>query len=356
MMSGASAMPGVHWEIRDAFVAFDEHAEEIDSLSADLHPRHPFLTSHFIAPLIRHFAEPGTMLCLARGDAGRLVAMAILVRRQLGVWTTFLPGQAQMAPLLMPAGIDLDDLLSNLPGFSMALEILSQDSAFSLLLAGHQSAAVEKTLHETTMNISLEGTYSGYWDARPKKLRANIGRYFRRLEKDQRNYRFVTITEDADLVAALERYGLLESSGWKGRAQSAIHPDNKQGAFYREVLHNFSQLASARIYELYVDDELAASRIAVAGGSMLVMLKTTYCESLRRYSPGRLLLNLALQHEFSVRNCDVIEFYTDVTRDQLEWATSTREIFHLMHYRNDFFRWLVQRSRPLRAMLGAGRS
>ena len=354
-MSGESVSPELRWDIKDASLAFDGHAAEFDSLSAALYPQHPFLTSLFVAPLIRHFAGPGTRLCLAT-ESGRLVAMALLVRRQAGVWSTFLPGQAQIAPLLLPVNIDLDRMLAALPGFSLALEILSQDPQFSLLLAEGESSADERTVHETTMNISLAGTFSEYWEARPKKLRSNIGRYFRRLDKDGRALRFVTMTDPDELMAALERYGLLESAGWKGRARSAIHPDNRQGAFYRDVLQNFSRTQSARIYELYIDDELAASRIAVAGGTMLVMLKTTYLESLRQYSPGRLLLNLALQHEFSAGDYDVVEFYTDVTRDQLEWATATREICHLMHYRNPVYRWLIQRSRPLRAMLGVQRS
>jgi hypothetical protein len=351
-MTDASAGPPVDWEILDARASFDEFAADFDRLGAAYYRGHPLLSSAFVGPLVRHFAGPQVRLCVAR-RAAEIIAIAILERRKAGIWSAFVPGQAQIAPVLIPPGVDLDGLIAVLPGMPIALELLSQDPDFSFLLAENDSLVDEMTIHETTMNISLQGEFADYWDRRPKKLRSNIGRYFRRLDKDHEAWRFEAITEPESISAALDRYGILESAGWKGRAQSAIHPDNAQGAFYRDVLHNFARSARARIYELSIGEELAASRIAVSGGSMLVMLKTTYRESLRRYSPGRLLLNLVLQHEFEARQFDVSEFYTDVTRDQLEWSTGTREILHLMHYRNVLFRGAIQCSRPARALLGA---
>lgn len=349
--AGRQAQP-VCWEVHDARAAFPDYASEFDRLSAAMFQAHPLLVSDFVEPLIVHFAGSGDRVCIAR-TSDDVAAVALLSRRQAGVWSAFVPGQAQVAPVLLPPGTNLDALLAALPGMTIALELLCQDPQFSYVLPEGATTVNEVVTHETTMNISLAGSYDDYWNARPKKLRANIGRYFRRLDRDGLAYRFELLTGRDELLEALGRYGDLESAGWKGRAQSAIHRDNAQGAFYADVLRRFARTGNARIYELYFNDELAASRIAVTSESLLVMLKTTYREALKQYSPGRLMLNLVLRREFAEQDFAAVEFYTDVTRDQLEWATGMRNICHLTHYRNALSKAIVQYSRPLRALIGA---
>ena len=88
------------------------------------------------------------------------------------------------------------------------------------------------------------------------------------------------------------------------------------------------------VYELWLGDQLAASRLVFGLGDMVVMLKTTYDENLNRYAPGRVLLYLAIQDLFTYCPEKTIEFYTDANVDQLSWATDRRWIAHWTFHRN----------------------
>ena len=125
------------------------------------------------------------------------------------------------------------------------------------------------------------------------------------------------------IVAAVDRYSVLESAGWKGRNGTALHPDNLQGEFFRRVMQRFAHRASARVWELWIDGQLAASRLAIGTPDMLVMLKTTYDEQLARYAPGMLLLRRVIEEEFTAARHRRIEFYTNATPAQHAWATDS---------------------------------
>ena len=66
---------------------------------------------------------------------------------------------------------------------------------------------------------------------------------------------------------------------------------------------------------------------------MLVALKTTYDESMSRYAPGRLLQYSFLELEFERATHKVVEFYTNSTKETLQWASSSRDIYHVSLYR-----------------------
>jgi CelD/BcsL family acetyltransferase involved in cellulose biosynthesis len=212
---------------------------------------------------------------------------------------------------------------------------------------------LETTAHAKTMNIELNSSFDTYWSNRPSKLRQNIRRYFRRLDNDARRVTLDVVSEQSALMEALNRYGEVESAGWKGKSGTAIHRTNAQGRFYADVLTRFSKDGNGRIYELYFDDQLAASRICISGGGLLVMLKTTYHESLRQYAPGRLLLYRLLEREFERRTFSKLEFYTDVTPDQASWSTSLRTIYHATQFRSSKVRSVARIGRRVRRLLAA---
>jgi CelD/BcsL family acetyltransferase involved in cellulose biosynthesis len=88
------------------------------------------------------------------------------------------------------------------------------------------------------------------------------------------------------------------------------------------------------VYELWLNDKLVGSRLALYHDAMLVMLKTSYDETFSAYAPGRLLLRAAIEDAFSLLPGGAIEFYTDANMDQLEWATDHRWMQHVSLYRN----------------------
>ena len=210
--------------------------------------------------------------------------------------------------------------------------------------------------HALTINIDVAGEAAGfdaYWAQRSKKLSQNIRRYAHRLEKDGGGRQLLRLTEAAQMGAAVARYGELESSGWKGREGTAIRIDNAQGEFYREVLERFAASGQGAVYECWFGDRLAASRLVIGSPAMLVMLKTSYDESLSEFAPGRLLLFDLIRQTFAEGGCRTIEFYTNATPDQLAWATGQRTIRHVTVFRNAGVRLVYETGRRLLRRLRA---
>ncbi|MBL8397178.1 MAG: GNAT family N-acetyltransferase, partial [Candidatus Accumulibacter sp.] len=90
----------------------------------------------------------------------------------------------------------------------------------------------------------------------------------------------------------------------------------------------------AAVYELYVGEHLASSRLVITNQQMIVCLKTTYDESISRFAPGRLLLYRVIEEQLNESERKTIEFYTNATSDQKEWATFTCTMQNLQMFRN----------------------
>lgn len=318
------------WEVLPARAGFADMAPRWDALNALLYDSHPLLSSRFVAPLVDYFAGPGDLLAV-QGDGRNLLLCS---RANALMWGSFQPSQAQIAPVLIADSDIAPGLLRRLPGCNLAFDLYNQDPLFTAFSEDAADPTTEFVRHALTTSIDMNVGFDTYWAGRSAKLRQNVNRYIRRAESDGFAARMVMVESAAELPAALARYGELESSGWKGDAGTAVHIDNDQGRFYRNVLMAFAGSGNATIYELYLGDQLAASRIAIASPHMQVMLKTTYAESLAKFAPGRILLYLVLEHEFTRRRSQWIEFYTNAAQELVTWSTHTRTIRHVTFYRN----------------------
>ncbi|MGR8932727.1 MAG: GNAT family N-acetyltransferase [Gammaproteobacteria bacterium] len=338
-----------NWQIFPAS-AFCEYAEQWDRLNHRLYRAHPMLDSRFVATLLEHFGDHQVLLAVYRGDKEENSNLLLLQPRKIGVWSTFLPGQAQIAPVLCGHPSALPDLFQSLPGFPVAIEVLSQDPEYRFSIEAFSFA--DTLEHDTTISVDLSKTFDAYWQERSRKLQQNIRRYFNRLGKSNIDFKLKIYSRPDELEQALHRYGELETKSWKGAAGTAINSQNEQGRFYNDVLDRFSVTNQAEIVELHLDNQLAASRINVFNNDMLITLKTTYDENLSNYAPGRLLLYLLIEREFTLKRVQHIEFYTNATLDQLSWSTGQRTIEHLTIYRSANIQRLFRYFHQVKASLG----
>jgi len=311
-----------------------QHRSTWDGLNEQLMRRHALLDSAFINRLLCCFGTGDVWLATALRD-GTPVAM-LLIRQHaagLGIWASFLPAQAQIGPSLISPGVSLRGLFAILPGYARQLDLLCNDPRFGDLrnLDGLQQQSLP---HALTMSVSLRGSFDDYWAQRPRKLIQNMRRYLRRLHAEAGEPNLVVVSAPEAVGDAVARYAALESSGWKGRAGTALASDNPQGRFYSEVMQAFAAHGEAHVYELWLRDDLLASRMVLSRGGMAVMLKTAYHESFERFAPGRILLLLTLQDLFERLPGGVVEFYTDAEADLLAWSTSQRWINHISVYRH----------------------
>jgi hypothetical protein len=321
------------WTVYPARTGMAELAGEWDDCNRRLCRGHPYLDAAFVGPLVECFAGDGARLAVHRGSAGT-DAMLLLEAPRRGICSTFLPSQAQLGPVLL-AGHQPLSALAPAVGAALAVDVLCQDPEYSPLPALPPGSTHEVTPHVTTVAASLAGTFAGYWQGRPRKLREQMRRSLRRLEEAGLAVRLDAVTAPDRVRAAVERYGVLESRGWKGKAGTSIHPDNVQGRFYRDVLARFAARGQGTVYELYLGGELAASELQIANDFMAIGLKTTYDETLSQaYSAGRLVHYLLLERLFAEQRLRVLEYYTNATPDTVRWSTTQRAITHHRFYRS----------------------
>lgn len=321
------------WEFHPARAAFAQYAADWDRLNGELYDSHPYFDSRFVGPLLKYFGTGRERLCLYRVQ-GVVRAAMILQSRGGGRWATFRPAQAQITPLLVAEAALLKNLLEALPGFAWSIEFHAVDPRYAPAFSCARAETIVSA-HANTIGIDPGIGFEAYWQQRPKNLRSNIRRYDNRLEREAGNLELSFLVAPEAMSDGVRRFGELESAGWKGVAGSAVSIDNTQGRFYAEVLANFATTGQAEVCELAIAGQLAASRLLIANAHMLVILKTTYDEALARFAPSRLLLHRLLERQLTEYPERTIEFYTNATRDQTEWATFSSTIRNVQLFRND---------------------
>lgn len=316
------------------------HAPAWAALNRQRFGDNPLLGAGFTDALLRHFGDGQEHLLIGHDPQGDVAAMLILRRGRAGLWSSFLPAQSQIGPSLLPPEIDPHALFQALPGWPLQMDLMCCDPSFN-----HPAIAAldmqELSWHATTISVALTGTFEAYWAGRPKKLQSNIRRYERKARTDHGELSYRVIDGSGDLAAGLTRYSELESRGWKGREGTAVDDRSGQLAFYRDAMQIGQVQSQARVCELWLGERLAASRLTIRGGQSIVMLKTTYDESLAAYAPGRLLLHHLIEDAFHSSPGCTVEFYTNANRDQSEWATHWRPIRHVSSFRRPWIKDLL---------------
>jgi CelD/BcsL family acetyltransferase involved in cellulose biosynthesis len=321
------------WYLKPAGEHFSAFAAEWDRLNAELYGGHPLFDSRFVGPLLEYFGKGDEQLCI-HCSADAIDGALILHPLGFGRWALFLPSQSQAGAVLLKDARLLENLLPALPGHAWSLDLLSIDPAYAPDWSGLRLPRIVIP-HALTMAVATDGEFHRYWQTRPKNLIKNIRRYRRRAEETTDPLTVATITDPAEVVDALARYGQLESAGWKGKQGTAIAPGNPQGQFYADTLGRFATSGQALVMELRAGERLVASRLIIRHKRMWIILKTTYDETQSTFAPGRLLLHAVLERAFSRMPSGAVEFYTNASRDNAEWATRLRPIPHHQIFRND---------------------
>lgn len=320
------------WTVVPLERALGAHAAEWNALNRSRFGNQVMLSSLFVDGLLREFGNGREHLCILRQD-GEVRAMLIAQRRNRFVWSSFVPPQCQLALTMVPDAALLATLIASLPQTVIQFDLLCNDPQVGRVLDCPRPVA-RRQPHALTMNVSLAGTFAGYWAGRSRNLTSNMRRYERRIEQDGLAARLVRIDDPEQIGAALERYVQIEGAGWKGKLGTALGSTPEQHRFYQKLFAEGAREGVAMIYELWLGEHLAASRLLLGEGGTLVILKTTYDETMERYAPGRLLLRALIEDAFERWPGGTIEFYTDASSDQLQWASTSRWIEHLTLFRN----------------------
>jgi len=313
---------------------FAEIAAHWEGLRA-LGPAAPMLAADFIAPLLRAFGSGRELVALCHeGEA--LLAAGLLTRQGRSSWASFQPAQAPLGCWLQRPGTDTQALLASLlpalPGFAL-LAGLSQCDPFLLPrpAAGRHARTSD---YIDTARIAVEGDVEAWWEGRGKNLRANLKKQRNRLAAAGTATRLEIWRAPHQVAQAIDDYGRLESIGWKGRAGTAVAAGNDQGSFYRHMLEAFCARGQGSIYRYSFGEQLVAMDLCIEDGDCIVILKTTYDESVpKQYSPALLMREEACRRIFEEGRFRRIEFYGKVMEWHTRWTDDVRTLYHLNHYR-----------------------
>lgn len=323
------------WELHPAKSAFPTFAGDWDRLNAQLYDSHPFFDSRFVGPLLEHFANGKERLCIYRTEG--LVSGALILQPEcMGRWSSFRPSQAQATAILLSDTSSIYTLLQTLPNFAWTIELYSVDPRYAPDFSRSKMATIIFASSHT-IGIHPDLSFTEYWDKRSKNIKANIRRNFNRTKKEFLVPVLSELTEHAQMRDGVARFGELESAGWKGAAGTAVAMENSQGEFYSDVLGRFALSNQAAVYELYAGEKLASSRLVISSERMLIILKTTFDETFARFAPGWILLYQLIQKHLEKQTGKTIEFYTNATPEQMEWATFSCALQNIQLFRSDFF-------------------
>lgn len=333
--SGSGHAEVVKWQFHKGteFERFCAVWDEVNQASSGL----PMLSASFVAFLLREFGAGNELIAVGyRGQTAH--AVAVLKRERGGIYSTFQPSQAPLGIWIHRPPDTLESLaqglLRQLPGFAVALGISQQDPDWVPRPA--ENPTTQTLDYIQTARVTVSVPFDKYWAERGKNLRNNTKRQRSRLEKDGVVLRLETIVDPAGVAQAIVDYGNLESAGWKAAGGTAIHPDNSQGRFYRALLEDCCRRGVGRIYRYWYGNSVAAVDLCVENEDTLVVLKTTYDESIRTSSPASLMRHEYFGRVFDEAKIRRIEFYGKVMDWHTKWTDEVRTLYHA-----NFYRWPI---------------
>ena len=323
----------LRWQNLPASALEGDLAASWDALNAargDL----PFLAAYVMTAALKEFGNGQERLLVGRDARGPAV-MLILRRRRFFEWNTFQPSQIPLGAWVARKELALLDVARScqrsLPGLCLVFGVTQVDP----LLAARDADTSDSfsTDYIDTAWVEIEGDFAGYWSSRGKNLRQNMKKQRNKLAAEGIVTTFHCLTRPEVMAEAVIRYGALESAGWKAQQGTAIHPDNAQGRFYTTILEQAGARNEGLVYEYDFNDQPVVVNLCVQRGETLIILKTTYDETIKTFSPAFLLLQEVLEPLFAEGRIKRMEFFGKVMEWHTRWTENRRTLYHLTVFR-----------------------
>ena len=124
-------------------------------------------------------------------------------------------------------------------------------------------------------------------------LRAGLGakklKELRRLANrmaEEGAVRFAEAATPEEIGPAMERFLVLEASGWKGRRGTGLGQNPADAAFARTIAGELGALGKFRMLELWLGETLVAAGTVIRQGDHALFFKIAFDEAFSRFSPG----------------------------------------------------------------------
>ena len=244
-------------------------------------------------------ADAGAVLTWSRARPQRLIGLFPLrLERRYGVMAALTGWTHPYAPLGVPLvdrgeadaaiGGLFDHVMADprLPKL-MLLPLIARDGAFAValtrVLAQHGGAAAHFGDHARALLAPVGRT--NYLDTIAHKKLKELRRLRRRLD-EKGAVTFDSAHAPADIAPALADYLMLEASGWKGRAGTAVRQSRQVLHFVQSAIAALASENRVRIDRLTRGGAPLAAAITLRAGDRAWFWKIAYDEAHASASPG----------------------------------------------------------------------
>lgn len=301
----------------------------------------PCLSARFVSAALHEFSGPPKWM--VSGTVGNRVAVAgILQKVGPAQWATYQPSQLPLGAWLMEPGLPweatLGSLIRKLPSLGLTCSISQQDPA--LIPRPQSTRRLRAADYIRTSYIDVGGEFADFWGSRGKNLRQNSKKQRKKLSEKGFDPRLEIVADGAGVGRAIDEFIRLESSSWKRSTGSAVTDDSEQGRFYRRMMSDHVARGCGFVALWYAGNQVAAADLCIQDHGQVVILKTTYDESLQGVSPGQLMHEELFQYLFDVAKVARIEFLGRAMEWHQRWTEQERTLYHVTYFRSPIIRGL----------------
>jgi CelD/BcsL family acetyltransferase involved in cellulose biosynthesis len=307
----------------------------------------PFMSADAVGAALQCFASGGELLLV--GEENRQTVALLLVEPDGPMrWRSFQPSQLPLGAWVASSHLSVQGVYRSLLRGPLGLCMAVSATQIDPLQADRCSDDADNRHDDyiDTAWVDIEGDFDTYWAARGKNLRQNMRKQRNKLAADGTTTTMRVLRAAQDMAPAIQRYGTLESSGWKSGQGTAVAPDNAQGRFYTLLLEQAASRGEAVVFEYLFGDHTVAMNLCLLRAGTLVVLKTTYDEAIpKTLSPASLLREEELRQLFAGGEVRRIEYYGRVMDWHTKFTSNKRTLYHLTTYRWPWLKTLAQRRR-----------
>jgi CelD/BcsL family acetyltransferase involved in cellulose biosynthesis len=209
---------------------------------------------------------------------------------------------------------------------SIRLADVRADSVSVQALRNCRGFAVHRRFTRLASYLQVPGTENDLMSSLSYNFRKNLKRQKAKLFKHTDvAFEFSTKVHGASY---LEQFVLLESSGWKGKAGTAIAKSTELHQRYRTLVVGLQKSDQMEWHILKIDGRAAAAHLAFRAGKTLSLLKIAYQEDFSECGPGNMLFLEMLRNTIGLGNTEIIDCLTDMPWHN-QWRMARREYVSL---------------------------
>lgn len=295
-----------------------------EELAAHACEANPFYEHWILLPALRAQGD-GNFHCVCVWDGGRLIGLLPFERRSnlkglpAATLTSWRHSAYLLCTPLVRAGAEAQCLAAFfawLPTHAAIAEFryIPIDGAFHAALADATRASpctVAPTAEFSRALLKKGADAESYMQ---ESMSGQLRRQLRRKEKrlaERPEYSITAFGPGADIGGEIERFLLLEVSGWKGKTGGAFASSEASSRFGREVLAEAHR--RGRLHVVGIDSERhpVARRVTLLAGEGSYAFKTAYDESFAEYSPGVLAELVCLREFHKLEGAHWMDSYTE---------------------------------------------